>query len=110
MATSLVGCVSGSGGHSIVSICISSAERVLTNHGVVSIMYVDVVSKVSDEEMAYVRVQKRGDRRYYYLVRSERRGRKVRQKFLQYLGTSKPAKEDLDNIMGGIARNKKRGL
>jgi|GEM_PF-2779617 hypothetical protein len=73
-------------------------------------MYAHVVSNVSDEEMAYVRVQKRGDRRYYYLVRSERRGSRVRQKFLQYLGTSKPSKEDLDSIMGGIGRTKKRKL
>jgi len=60
--------------------------------------------------MAYIRVQKRGNRRYYYLVKSEREGNKVRQKVLQYLGTSKPLKEDLDTIIYGIRNNKKRGL
>jgi len=58
--------------------------------------------------MAYIRVQKRGRRRYYYLVRSEREGKKVRQKFLKYLGTRKPPKKDLDSIMNGM-RNKKGG-
>jgi len=58
--------------------------------------------------MAYIRVQKRGKRRYYYLVKSEREGNKVRQKFLKYLGTRKPSKKDLDSIMNGI-RNKRGG-
>jgi hypothetical protein len=83
-------------------------KSLLTNHGVVSIIYVDVVSITSGEEMAYIRVQKRGKRRYYYLVKSEREGNKVRQKVLQYLGTSRPSKEDLDTIMDGI-RNKRGG-
>ena len=57
--------------------------------------------------MAYVRVQKRGKRRYYYLVKSEREGSKVKQRVLQYLGTSRPSKKDLDSIMNGM--RKKRG-
>jgi hypothetical protein len=74
----------------------------------VSIIYVNVVSIVIGEEMAYVRVQKRGKRRYYYLVKSEREGNKVRQKVLQYLGTSRPSKKDLDSIVNGV-RNKRGG-
>jgi len=56
--------------------------------------------------MAYVRVQKRGNRSYYYLVESERLGQKVRQKVLRYLGTSKPSKSDVELIIQKI-RNKR---
>ena len=60
--------------------------------------------------MAYIRVQKRGNRRYYYLVKSEREGSKVRQKVLQYLGTSKPSKDDVDAIITKIREKRmKRG-
>jgi hypothetical protein len=48
--------------------------------------------------MAYLKKQQRGDRSYYYLVKSERNGKKVRQKVLQYLGTSKPSEDELKNI------------
>lgn len=39
--------------------------------------------------MAYIRAKKRGDKTYYYLVEGRREGKKVKQKVLQYLGTSK---------------------
>ena len=52
--------------------------------------------------MAYVRVQKRGTRHYYYLVESEREGKKVRQKVLQYLGTVKPSQDSVDHIIDDI--------
>jgi hypothetical protein len=52
--------------------------------------------------MAYIRVQKRGNRTYYYLVKSEREGSKVRQKVLRYLGTSKPSKADINSIIKKI--------
>lgn len=42
--------------------------------------------------MAYIRAKKRGDKTYYYLVEGKREGRKVKQKVLQYLGTSKDIK------------------
>ncbi len=56
--------------------------------------------------MPFIRVQKRGERRYYYLVKTQREGKRVRQKVLQYLGTSKPSKNDLNEIIDGI-RNKR---
>ena len=60
--------------------------------------------------MAYIRVQKRGSRSYYYLVKSEREGSKVRQKVLQYLGTSKPSKDDVNAIITRIReKHMKRG-
>jgi len=40
--------------------------------------------------MAYVRIRKRGNKVYYELVESKREGKKVVQKFIRYLGTSKP--------------------
>jgi hypothetical protein len=48
--------------------------------------------------MAYLKKQQRGERSYYYLVKSERDGNKVRQKVLRYLGTSKPSEDELKNI------------
>ena len=52
--------------------------------------------------MAYVRRQIRGGRAYYYLVESEREGQKVRQRVLRYLGTSRPAQEDINRIINDI--------
>ena len=40
------------------------------------------------ETMAFVRVKRRGDKSYYYLVENKREGKKVRQKVLKYLGTT----------------------
>jgi len=42
--------------------------------------------------MAYIRRRKRGNKVYYELVESKREGKKVVQKFIRYLGTSKPEK------------------
>ena len=36
--------------------------------------------------MAYLRISKRGKRRYYYIVEARRSSARVRQKILQYLG------------------------
>lgn len=40
--------------------------------------------------MAFVRVKRIGNVSYYYLVESKREGGKVRQKILQYFGTTLP--------------------
>jgi hypothetical protein len=40
--------------------------------------------------MAFVKTIKRGERTYYYLVESIREGKRVRQRYLKYLGTEKP--------------------
>lgn len=42
--------------------------------------------------MAYIRAKKRRDKTYYYLVEGRREGKKVKQKVIQYLGTSKDLK------------------
>jgi len=36
--------------------------------------------------MAFLRIKSRGIRRYYYIVENRRRGAKVQQKILEYLG------------------------
>jgi len=41
--------------------------------------------------MAFLRIKKLGNRRYFYIVESRRSGARVRQKTLQYLG---PEPED----------------
>lgn len=43
--------------------------------------------------MAFVKTIKRGERTYYYLVESIRDGKRVRQRYLEYLGTEKPIPE-----------------
>lgn len=40
--------------------------------------------------MAFIKTIKRGDCTYYYLVESIREGKRVRQRYLKYLGTEKP--------------------
>lgn len=50
----------------------------------------------------FVRVKKRGNLTYYYLVESVRDGDKVRQKVLCYLGKTKPAPEALQDIMNEV--------
>lgn len=40
--------------------------------------------------MAFVRIKKRGNRKYYYLVESYSEGGKIRQRVLRYLGTRPP--------------------
>lgn len=42
--------------------------------------------------MAYIRAKKRGCKTYYYLVEGRRDGNKVKQKVVQYLGTTKSLK------------------
>ena len=56
--------------------------------------------------MAYVRVQKRGSRTYYYLVETKRKGKKVNQKVLRYLGTEKPLPENLEQIINQVKGEK----
>ena len=68
------------------------------------------VQRVNDK-MAYVRVQKRGKRKYYYLVKSERKGDKVKQKVMQYLGTRKPSKSETASIIKEIlGKNEVKGI
>jgi len=49
-------------------------------------------------KMPYVRVKKRRQRMYYYLVESKREGNKVRQKVIKYLGAEMPTKEQIEAI------------
>jgi len=51
--------------------------------------------------MAYIRAKKRGNKTYYYLVEGHREGKKVRQKVIQYLGTSKNLKKRKESIPPG---------
>lgn len=53
----------------------------------------------SGHNMAYIRAKKRNGKTYYYLVEGVREGNKVRQKVLQYLGTSKEIKTPKKSIM-----------
>jgi len=48
--------------------------------------------------MAYVRAKNVKGNTYYYLVKSVREGGKVRQVFLDYLGTEKPAPRKKDKV------------
>lgn len=48
--------------------------------------------------MAFVRVKRQGDRRYYYLVESKREGKKVRQRVIRYLGTEPPTREQIESM------------
>jgi hypothetical protein len=48
--------------------------------------------------MAFVRVQKRGNRVYYYFVQTHREGKKVRQNVLKYLGTAPPGPDELERL------------
>lgn len=54
--------------------------------------------------MPYVRVKRRGDSNYYYLVESKREGKKVRQHILRYLGTKRPAKEQQEAIIREVTK------
>ena len=50
--------------------------------------------------MAFVRIKRKGNRIYYYLVESKREGKKVRQKVIKYLGTEPPTEEQMENMVG----------
>jgi len=54
--------------------------------------------------MAYVRVKRRGSKSYYYLVESEREGKRVTQRVLRYLGTEPPTKEVLETILKEVKK------
>lgn len=58
--------------------------------------------------MPYIRVKRRGDRAYYYLVESKREGRKVRQHILRYLGTEPPTKEQQQAIIRAVKKQEER--
>lgn len=45
----------------------------------------------------FIRANKRGNRTYYYIVESIRKGDKVRQKVILYLGTAKTLLKKLNN-------------
>ena len=55
-------------------------------------------------KMPYVRVKRRGQKVYYYLVESKREGNKVRQRIIRYLGTKPPTEEALENILKEVNR------
>jgi hypothetical protein len=52
--------------------------------------------------MAFIRVKKRGNKDYYYLVENSRIGNQVKQTCLKYLGTTKPDKEEFERIIRNI--------
>ncbi|MBA7468915.1 hypothetical protein ES707_04171 [subsurface metagenome] len=54
--------------------------------------------------MPYVRVKRRGQKVYYYLVESKREGTKVRQRIIRYLGTKPPTEKELENILKEVNR------
>lgn len=54
--------------------------------------------------MPYVRVKRRGNKSYYYLVETKREGKKVRQQILRYLGTEPPTREQLETILREVKR------
>ena len=56
--------------------------------------------------MAFVRVKRRGEKDYYYLVESYRTGKKVKQTCLLYLGTKKPPSDEMDKILNDIIKRK----
>ena len=47
----------------------------------------------------FVRVKRRGNRTYYYLVENQRSGKKVKQRIIRYLGTDPPTTEELKTIL-----------
>jgi len=49
--------------------------------------------------MAFVRVKRKGNRIYYYLVESKREGNKVRQRVIRYLGTEQPTRLQIEAIL-----------
>ncbi len=60
--------------------------------------------------MAYLRITEKNGKRYYYILRSERRGKSVRSKVLEYLGRD-PEPERLRKAVRywGVRRGKKGG-
>lgn len=46
----------------------------------------------------FVRIKRKGNRTYYYLVENKREGKKVRQKVIKYLGTEMPTKEQIETM------------
>lgn len=59
---------------------------------------------VTGVKVPYVRVKRRGNRTYYYLVESKREGKKVRQRVIRYLGTRPPMKDELETILKEVGR------
>jgi len=57
-----------------------------------------------ESKMPFVRVKRRGQKVYYYLVESKREGNKVRQRIIRYLGTKPPTEEELENILKEVNR------
>ena len=53
-----------------------------------------VLSTTTLLDMAYLRLLRQGKRSYYYVMRSERKGKQVRARVLEYLGRS-PSRERL---------------
>lgn len=48
--------------------------------------------------MVFIRSKRIKGREYYYLVKSARRGGKVQQIILEYLGSKYPSREELKNF------------
>jgi len=56
----------------------------------------------------FVRKKLIGERTYYYLVETKRKGMNVKQTSLKYLGKQKPSQEYLDGIIKEIMQSRKR--
>jgi hypothetical protein len=48
--------------------------------------------------MAYLVVKRPAKKKYYYLVKSFREGKKVRQRVLKYFGTEPPSPEKVERL------------
>lgn len=57
-----------------------------------------------EARVAYVRVKRRGNKSYYYLVESKREGKRVSQHIIRYLGTEPPTKEQLETLLREVKR------
>ena len=55
--------------------------------------------------MPFIRAKKnKNGRTYYYLVENHREGKKVRQKVLKYLGTTKPSDQEIARLIVEIKK------
>ena len=57
----------------------------------------------------FVRKKRISGREYYYLVKSVREGATVRQKFVEYLGSEMPAKNEIERVKAKFRGDEKAG-
>ena len=56
--------------------------------------------------MAFIRVKRRGNKDYFYLVETSREGKKVKQTYLRYLGKTRPGQDEFERIINEIKSGK----